>query len=49
VTRGGNAVRFGLGDGEFTGSRLVGDGDCTAFVGCGDSTVAILSSDMCWA
>lgn len=48
MTSGGNAVRFGFGfgDGEGAGSRLVGEGVCMGFVGCGDSTVAILSSDM---
>lgn len=47
MTSGGNVVRFGFGDGEGAGSKLVGEGDCMGFVGCGDSTGAILSSNMC--
>lgn len=51
MTSGGNVVRFGFrfGDDEGAGSRLVGEGECIGFVGCGDSTVAILSSDICCA
>jgi hypothetical protein len=47
VTSGGKVVRFGFGDGEEAGMKPVGEGAWTALMGCGDSTVAILSSDMC--
>lgn len=47
VTSGGRVVRFGFGDGEGAGSKLVGEGDGMGFVGWGDSTVAMLCFEYC--